>query len=123
MQNTNAFAFYGSLRRGMENHHLHASHLKYLFSARLRGFALYSRGNFPVAVKTSQTTDSIVVEVFEIADANTREMIHKLEMDEGYYLHHVQVGDISASIYLFRSPENYPKVIGGDWVSFFRQKV
>ncbi len=123
MQNTNAFAFYGSLRRGMENHHLHAPHLKYLFSARLRGFSLFSRGPFPVAVLSGQTTDSMVVEVFEIKDATTREMIHKLEMDEGYYLHHVQVGDVTAAIYLFKTPENYPKVNGGDWVSFFRQKV
>jgi len=85
MENTTVFAFYGSLRRGMENHVLHSNHLKYLFSARLRGYKLYSRGDFPIAVKSSATKDSIVVELFTIADRATREMIHKLEMDEGYF--------------------------------------
>lgn len=121
MEKTSVFAFYGSLRRGMENHVLHRDHLKYLFSARLRGYALYSRGEFPVAVRSSDLNDSIVVEIFSIVDRTTREMIHKLEMDEGYYLEIIKVGEIDAAIYLFRSPENYQPVRGGDWVTFFRE--
>lgn len=120
ISNISVFAFYGSLRRGMENHTLHASHLKYLFSARLSGFKLYSRGEFPVAVKSS-ATDSIVVEVFKIGDESTREMIHKLEMDEGYYFERIPVGDTEAGIYLFHQPGNYQPVDSGDWVTFFRE--
>ena len=119
--NTSVFAFYGSLRRGMENHILHKNHLKYLFSARLRGYSLYSRGEFPIAVKTSGANDSIVVELFSIADRDTREMIHKLEMDEGYYLENITINGTEAGIYLFRSPENYQPVRSGDWVTFFRE--
>lgn len=118
MENTTVFAFYGSLRRGMENHTLHADHLEYLFSARLSGFKLYSRGEFPVAVRSS-ATDSIVVEVFRIADRSTREMIHKLEMDEGYHFESIPIGGIETGIYLFREPGNYQQVPGGDWVTFF----
>lgn len=118
--NTSVFAFYGSLRRGMENHALHASHLKYLFSARLSGFKLYSRGEFPVAVRSS-ASDSIVVEVFRIDDFSTREMIHKLEMDEGYVFESIVIGGVEAGIYLFREPGNYQQVDGGDWVTFFRE--
>ena len=118
--NTSVFAFYGSLRRGMENHALHASHLKYLFSARLSGFKLYSRGQFPVAVRSS-ATDSIVVEVFRIDDPSTREMIHKLEMDEGYYRDSITIDGLDVAIYLFREAGNYQQVDGGDWVSFFRE--
>ncbi|HZY80913.1 MAG TPA: gamma-glutamylcyclotransferase family protein [Cyclobacteriaceae bacterium] len=121
MENTSVFAFYGSLRRGMENHSLHAAHLKYLFSARLAGYKLYSRGKFPVAVKSS-ATDSIVVEVFKINDESTREMIHKLEMDEGYYLEKIAIDKIDVGIYLVQDAGNYQHVDGGDWVSFFRQK-
>jgi len=121
MENISVFAFYGSLRRGMENHALHAVHLKYLFSARLSGYKLYSRGEFPIAVKSS-TSDSIVVEVFKINDLSTREMIHKLEMDEGYYLETLSLNSIDVGIYLFEDPKNYPQVDGGDWVSFFREK-
>jgi gamma-glutamylcyclotransferase (GGCT)/AIG2-like uncharacterized protein YtfP len=121
MENTSVFAFYGSLRRGMENHALHASHLKYLFSARISGFKLYSRGQFPVAV-TSSATDSIVVEVFRIDDPSTREMIHKLEMDEGYYFESIRIDDINVGIYLFQAPGNYQQVDGGDWVTFFRER-
>jgi gamma-glutamylcyclotransferase (GGCT)/AIG2-like uncharacterized protein YtfP len=120
MENTTVFAFYGSLRRGMENHALHAGHLKYLFSARVAGYSLYSRGEFPVAVK-STASDSIVVEVFRIDDSSTREMIHKLEMDEGYYFETVPIGGEDVGIYLFKEPENYKHVSGGDWVTFFRE--
>jgi gamma-glutamylcyclotransferase (GGCT)/AIG2-like uncharacterized protein YtfP len=119
--NTTIFAFYGSLRRGMENHVLHKNHLKYLFSARLRGYNLYSRGEFPVAVKSNNANNSIVVEIFSIADRTTREMIHKLEMDEGYFLETVSIDGVDAGIYLVESPENYPLVKSGDWVTFFRE--
>lgn len=121
MENTSVFAFYGSLRRGMENHTLHAAHLKYLFSARLSGYKLFSRGEFPVAVKAS-ASDSIVVEVFKIEDLSTREMIHKLEMDEGYYFEKLLIDEREVGIYLVQSPGNYQQVEGGDWVSFFREK-
>jgi len=121
MENTTVFAFYGSLRRSMENHALHSEHLKYLFSARLRGYRLYSRGEFPIAVKSSLPGDSIVVEIFRIADRSTREMIHKLEMDEGYYFEKITVDEIEAGIYLFDNPGNYHYVDSGDWVTFFRE--
>jgi gamma-glutamylcyclotransferase (GGCT)/AIG2-like uncharacterized protein YtfP len=121
MENTTVFAFYGSLRRGMENHLLHRDHLKYLFSARLPGYRLYSRGEFPIAVKSNNLNDSIVVELFMIADRSTREMIHKLEMDEGYYLEPITVDGIDGGIYLVKDPENYPVVRSGDWVTFFRE--
>ncbi len=123
MENISAFAFYGSLRRGMENHALHENHLKYLFSARIAGYQLYSRGEFPVAVATSSTTDSIVVEVFKIEDASTRQMIHKLEMDEGYYLKVIEIDEQPVGIYLVDDRKNYKYVEDGDWVTFFRQKV
>lgn len=119
--NTTVFAFYGSLRRGMENHVLHKNHLKYLFSARLRGYKLYSRGEFPIAVRSNNTNDSIVVEIFSIADRTTREMIHKLEMDEGYFLETISIDGVEAGIYLVENPENYPLVKSGDWVTFFRE--
>jgi gamma-glutamylcyclotransferase (GGCT)/AIG2-like uncharacterized protein YtfP len=121
MENISVFAFYGSLRRGMENHDLHGDHLKYLFSARLRGYRLYSRGEFPVAIKSASNADSIVVELFSIVDRSTREMIHKLEMDEGYYLEKINVDGIDAAIYLYESPGKYKHVEGGDWVTFFRE--
>jgi gamma-glutamylcyclotransferase (GGCT)/AIG2-like uncharacterized protein YtfP len=121
MENTTVFAFYGSLRRGMENHALHSDHLKYLFSARLRGYRLYSRGEFPVAVKSASPSDSMVVELFSIVDRSTREMIHKLEMDEGYYLEKINVDGIDTGIYLFNDPGNYQHVESGDWVTFFRE--
>ena len=121
MEKTSVFAFYGSLRRGMENHVLHKNHLKYLFSARLRGYRLYSRGEFPVAVKSSNADDSIVVEIFKITDRATREMIHKLEMDEGYYYESIAVDGVDAGIYLFKDVENYQPVRNGDWVTFFRE--
>jgi len=121
MENTTVFAFYGSLRRGMENHTLHRDHLEYLFSARIRGYRLYSKGDFPVAVKSTAKSDSIVVEIFRIADRATREMIHKLEMDEGYFLETITIDNVEVNIYLVERPGNYPVVQSGDWVTFFRE--
>lgn len=116
------FAFYGSLRRGMQNYAHYKEHLKYLFSARIKGYKLYSRGEYPCAVKTG-TAEAIVVEVFRITDAATAQSIHDLELGVGYHLDHVTIDGERVAIYLFESPGNYQEVKGGDWVTFFRQRT
>jgi len=115
------YAFYGSLRRGMENYDLYKEHLHYLYSARLTGYKLYSRGQYPFAVRTGGV-DAIVVEVFKITNPATAESIHQLELDEGYFSIEEVIDGKKTTIYLFKTSENYPEVPGGDWVTFFRQR-
>jgi gamma-glutamylcyclotransferase (GGCT)/AIG2-like uncharacterized protein YtfP len=115
------YAFYGSLRRGMENYDLHKENSHYLYSARLTGYKLYSRGQYPFAVRTGGP-DAIVVEVYQITDSATAGSIHQLEVEEGYFSTEEIIGGKPTTIYLFNSGENYPEVPGGDWVTFFRQR-
>jgi gamma-glutamylcyclotransferase (GGCT)/AIG2-like uncharacterized protein YtfP len=116
------FAFYGSLRRGMENHDTHKGNSEYLFSARLKGYKLYSKGQYPCAVKSADNDGAITVEVFEISNKKVIDEIHQLELDEGYYCDEELINGMAARIYLYKSPENYQEVVGGDWVTFFRQR-
>lgn len=120
MHDNNLFAFYGSLRRGMENYEPHRNELHYMFSARIAGFRLYSRGDYPHAVRATPEY-SIVVEIFRIDNPATRAAIDQLERDAGYYVDYVTIRDQSVKIYLFHGDGNYQEVIGGDWVTFFRE--
>ena len=121
MKNINAtYAFYGSLRRGMLNYKVYESALEYLFSARIRGYRLFSLSDYPCAVAASD--GAITVEIFRVMDPMVEKRIHELEIQAGYHLQHIEVAQTPVGIYLFESAENYPEVISGDWVDFFRRQ-
>ena len=105
----------------MENHLAYSDHLLYLFSARLKGYKLYSMGQYPCAIKTSGE-DAITVEVFETGHQQTADDIHRLEVEEGYYSDEQMINGVMTRIYLYNHPGNYQEVPGGDWVTFFRQR-
>ena len=117
---TNLYAFYGSLRRGLHNHERFAPHLHYRFSSWIKGYQLYSFGDFPFAFKTLQQENRILVEVFEINDAETQKQIDDLELGYGYYFEMIEIDGQPVKIYLYNEKANYPLVSGGDWVKFFR---
>jgi gamma-glutamylcyclotransferase (GGCT)/AIG2-like uncharacterized protein YtfP len=122
MNKNSLYAFYGSLRRGMSNYKLYEDALVYLFSARLKGFKLYSRGQYPCAINANES-DSVVVEIFRITDGHFEKQIHELEMSEGYVYQEVLIDGKNIGIYVYESAANFPEVNGGDWVSFFRERV
>ena len=93
--------------------------LEYQFSAKVKGFKLYALKDYPFAIKTNQPADMIIVEVFKTINSETEKKIHELELGVGYYYDEIKVKSITAGIYLFRTPENYPEVKEGDWVKFF----
>jgi gamma-glutamylcyclotransferase (GGCT)/AIG2-like uncharacterized protein YtfP len=113
------YAFYGSLRKGMYNYELFKSHLEYQFTERLPGFRLHALSHYPIAVKSDSTDDLITVEIFALTDLETRNKIHQIEMDAGYYFEEIIVRGISAMIYLFENSSGYPLVPDGDWVRHF----
>jgi len=119
MNKDSLYAFYGSLRRGMNNHERYKEALDYLFSARLKGFKLYSRGQYP-CVSRSSNNNSVVMEVFRVTDRDFETRIHELEMSEGYVYEETIVGEKKVGIYVFENVENFQEVIDGDWVTFFR---
>jgi gamma-glutamylcyclotransferase (GGCT)/AIG2-like uncharacterized protein YtfP len=117
---TNFYAFYGSLRRGLENYETYQSHLHYQFNCWINGFQLFSMGDFPFAIKTDKGSDKILVEVFEITDVETQNKIDELELNYDYYIDTILIDKMPVKIYLMKNSANYPPVIGGDWVKFFR---
>ncbi len=118
--NTNLFAFYGSLRRGMENYEPLKEHLHYQFHVWLAGYQLYSLGPYPFAIRTGSPTDKILVEVFEVTNVDTRNTIHQIEMEAGYFMDTIVIDGQLVNIYLYENKADYPFVFGGDWVKFFR---
>jgi gamma-glutamylcyclotransferase (GGCT)/AIG2-like uncharacterized protein YtfP len=115
------YAFYGSLRRGMRLHKQFKNSLHYSHSAWLRGYDLHSLGNYPIAVKSSDKSHKILVEVMRISDAETEKSIRDIEMEAGYYAEKIQVGDDLVTIFLFDGAANNLRIDSGDWVIFFGQ--
>jgi gamma-glutamylcyclotransferase (GGCT)/AIG2-like uncharacterized protein YtfP len=120
MAGSSRYAFYGSLRRGLQNHEPYKSHLRYQFSCWIKGFQLYSLGDFPFAWKTGIESDKILVEVFEIDNLQVEEQINQLEKGYGYIDDTILIDEKPAKIYLFKDKANYPIVLEGDWLKFFR---
>jgi gamma-glutamylcyclotransferase (GGCT)/AIG2-like uncharacterized protein YtfP len=120
MNQSNLYAFYGSLRRGMENYEPLKENLRYQFSIWITGYQLYSLGPHPFAYSTGSPTDKILVEVFEVTNLVTEQTIHQIEMEAGYFLDTITIDGQSVKIYLYENKADYPFVFGGDWVQFFR---
>lgn len=115
------YAFYGSLRRGMRLHNQFKNDLLYSYSAWVKGYNLYSLGNYPFAVKSSDLSHKILVEVTEIMNAETEKNIQDIEIAAGYYAEKIQIGNDQVTIFLFEEAANNLRIESGDWVNFFRQ--
>ena len=120
MKPIHLYAFYGSLRRNMENYEPLKEHLLYQYHTWLQGYQLYSLGPYPFAIRTNSPTDKILVEVFEINHQPTIDAIHQIEIEAGYFLDSVIIDGQAVNIYLYADKSDYPFVFGGDWVKFFR---
>jgi gamma-glutamylcyclotransferase (GGCT)/AIG2-like uncharacterized protein YtfP len=122
MNKDSLYAFYGSLRRGMNNYERYREAMDYLFSAHLNGFKLYSRGQYPCVIKSS-SHDSVMVEIFKITDKDFEKQIHELEMSEGYLYEEISIDKKMVGIYIYENVENFQEVKGGDWVTFFGDRL
>lgn len=115
------YAFYGSLRRGMRLHNQFKCDLHYSHSIWLKGYDLYSLGNYPFAVRSSDPSRKILIEVTRILNAETEKSIYDIEIAAGYYAEKIQVGDDLVTIFLFEEVANNMRIDSGDWVIFFGQ--
>ncbi|MCL6415099.1 gamma-glutamylcyclotransferase [Aestuariirhabdus sp. Z084] len=119
-------AVYGSLRRGLWNHHILA-HSEYVAKTRLPGWQMFSLGRFP-GVRRGQ--GYITVEIYRV----TPPVLKALDQMEGYYPEHtkprlvdekkfydrvqVTTGSGLAHLYILEDRRYWqsPLIESGDWV-------
>lgn len=119
MNKNNQYAFYGSLMTGMENYVHYEKHLRYMGNVLLEGFRMFSLGQYPYVIRTGDSNNKIVAELYKVIDPKTEQSIHEMELGEGYIFSEVQIADDKFGIYLFESQViNSPEVIDGDWRSY-----
>jgi gamma-glutamylcyclotransferase (GGCT)/AIG2-like uncharacterized protein YtfP len=116
---TDVFAFYGSLRRSMQNYAVFHAGLEYIHSVWLRGYKMYALPDYPCVVK-AQADSKIMIEVMRARNADWAMKIHELEIEAGYSAELIRIGDTQAVLYVFQQPPNDRVVDSGDWVTFFR---
>lgn len=113
------YAFYGTLRVGMENHYLLNGRAEFLRRLKLPGFKLFSLVDYPYAVKSKSLSDMIVAELFYVPDKEIQQYIHAMELDAGYYYYEIPIDGKKYGIYLFSEEgEGDEQVISGDWAQF-----
>lgn len=116
------YAFYGSLRRGMRLYNQFHYFMHYHYSAWLTGYELYSLGNYPYAVKSSNPDRKLLVEIVSFSEPAIEKEILELENGAGYHLVQQPFGADLINIFLYDTePANNMRVVSGDWVTFFRQ--
>lgn len=119
MNKDSYYAFYGTLRQGMENYQVYENDLTYLSTIELSGFKMYSLVEYPYVVRTSDPDNTIVVDLFRITNRSTEQNIHEMEIDAGYIFSEVIISDTKFGIYLFEKADpSDPEVRTGDWIGF-----
>jgi gamma-glutamylcyclotransferase (GGCT)/AIG2-like uncharacterized protein YtfP len=111
------YAFYGTLRQGMENHLAFAKALTFLRTVTVEGYRMYSLGEYPYVIQTGDSNDQIIVDLFQITTIETEELIYEMEIDADYILSSLVIDGNKFGIYLFaRKRDGDAHVSGGDWV-------
>lgn len=119
MNRHSQYAFYGSLMMGMENYLLFERHLKFLGKVQLEGFRMFSLEQYPYVIRTNNSSDRIVAELYKVIDEKTEQSIHELEIEEGYIFSEVDIADNKFGIYVYESHVlESPEVVNGDWRSY-----
>lgn len=110
------YAFYGTLRQGMEYHSIYGKGLTYVKSVLLKGYRLYSLGDYPYAVPSD--TGSIIADLYQV-DRNIARTIHGMEIQAGYYYDEIIIDSLAFGIYLFAEPDPGDiELESGDWVRY-----
>ncbi len=111
-------AVYGSLRKGQINHGVMRG-AGFLFKTRVRGFAMYDVGEYPVIVAGR---GSAVVEVYA-ANPSVEARVAALESEDGYVPRIVRVRGRSAILWMrLRAPRRARKVKSGDWSAYLASR-
>jgi len=107
---------YGTLKKnGLANHLLGGS--KFITTERIKGYALYDYyGYYPFAIYTSQPTDFIVGEFYEVQEKDLVKLDdYEGEMYEKYF-------DTTGQFYIYLKKngrhEDFKKIESGDWFEY-----
>jgi len=115
------YAFYGTLRCGMENYALFDKGMRYIRTVVLRGYRLVSLGEYPYAVRTNDSS-TIVAELFRL-DEHAAGDINVMELESGYYYDEIEINQSLYGIYLFDRINPGDEVIpSGDWVKYITER-
>jgi gamma-glutamylcyclotransferase (GGCT)/AIG2-like uncharacterized protein YtfP len=107
------YAFYGTLRPGMELYEAYRPGMTHLGQTILEGYRLYSLGEYPYAVPSS--AGRIVVDLYKLEPEWARE-IHEMEIEAGYYYDEIIIDGLAFGIYLFDRPGAQDlEIRSGDW--------
>lgn len=125
---------YGSLRKGEYNNYM-LDNSKYLGKGIIRGYKLFSLGNYPFIFKTYDEKDIVVVEGYDV-DMYSANTIKYMEICAGYKIENVEIeviaialgtrssieGDlgrvINGSVFVLEEMcDNKGEIEGGDWVN------
>lgn len=116
MNSNGLYAFYGTLRQGMEYHSIYGKRISFIQSVLLKGYRLFSVGDYPYAVRAP--TGSIVADLCHV-DRRTAATIHSMEIEAGYFYDEIIIESQAFGIYLFsRADPGDPEVQSGDWVQY-----
>lgn len=113
------YAFYGTLRKGMENHEPFAGALSYLRTVVLSGYRMYALPEYPYVTYSGRDEDTIVAELFTISHSQTEQIIYEMEIEVGYILSTVEIEGDKFGLYIF--PANDPsdeRIPDGDWIAY-----
>lgn len=113
------YAYYGTLRQGMEYHSIYRQGMRYLRSVVLDGYRLFSLGDYPYAIRSAN--GSIIADLYEVEE-KIAEIIHQMEIEAGYHYDEIIIDSASFGIYLFATPgDDGTEIRSGDWVRYARE--
>lgn len=113
------YAFYGTLRQGMEYYSIYGGGMTSLRSVLLKGYRMFSLGDYPYAVPSPD--GSIIADLYQVDDEIAK-AIHDMEIEAGYYYDEIIIDARTFGIYLLAEPGSGDKEIpSGDWVSYTRE--
>ena len=123
MDSKSKYAFYGTLRRGMENYETFRNSMEYLRTVDIPGFRMYSKGSYPYVVRSQDEQDRITAEIFQIGNPMAAKEIDELELGAGYFLDYMSIGNEKFGIYVFQ--QNFTddfRIASGDWVQHVKER-
>lgn len=107
----------------MDNYGFYANDLSYIKTVQLKGFRMFSLGEYPYVVRADEHY-TIVAELFEIRNTETEQMICTMELDADYILSTVRIENTKFGIFLFENTAQIDQpVVHGDWSRYCQERA
>lgn len=114
-------AFYGSLRKDMYNYERFIGiygkdSMLYIKTMTVYGLQLYDLGYYPAAIRTIDSTKSIVVDLFNVS-REVFSSIQNMEINAGYCYDNLRIDGDTYAVFLYSNNKlpTYSEIISGDY--------